>query len=56
MTRPQRDLAALQWELERHGRRGAPPAQPSDNQLGMIALLAALLVGALIGLVIRWLS
>ena len=48
------DKSALQWELDRHGRRSAPP--PSDNQLGMVALLGALLVGALIGLVVRWLS
>lgn len=53
MTR-RTDLDALKWEIERHDPlRGS---QPSDNQLGMFALLVALLLGALIGLAIGWLS
>lgn len=51
MTR-RNDLDALKWEIERHTR----DPQPSDNQLGMAALLAALLVGAIVGLAIRWLT
>lgn len=46
------DKSALQWEIERHDPPRDP--QPSDNQLGMAALLAALLIGAIVGLVLRW--